>query len=361
MKKNLLIYMLFFIPFGIIAQQGYIKISDPYFEKALASYDDISGDYKIPFDAVLKIKNLELNDYRITSLSGIEKFTNLETLQCRFTQVSNIDISKNKALKNLLITKNLSLNQIDLSHNTSLEMVEVSHTYLSELILPVENSALEYLDVSFNPNLEDLDLSNAMYLKVLALDNTGLNSLEYSYNTYLEYLSVSGNTITSLDVSLNPRLTVLDITNTPKLKQLNLRNGNNDNLRLITKPNQLKYSTLECVIVDSESLHNKAFLNTIVTDEIMSATIFDCSKELQTKNAITEVETISIFPNPTTNFITITNQINKSYLLFSVSGKIMKTGIIKNDFFEIDLSNLSKGIYFFNVGMSNTKILKKTY
>jgi len=67
-----------------------------------------------------------------------------------------------------------------------------------------------------------------------------------------------------------------------------------------------------------------------------------------------------LFPNPATDFITIdckNNDINKIYIITNVSGQKIKT--FKNYSDKIDISNLSKGIYFINFGKKHYKFIKK--
>lgn len=65
---------------------------------------------------VRDIKELDVSNSEITSLSGIEYFTSLEKLICSNNQITKLDLSKNVNLKTLDASNNL-LKEIDLSHN----------------------------------------------------------------------------------------------------------------------------------------------------------------------------------------------------------------------------------------------------
>ena len=71
------------------------------------------------------VKNIEVGSNEITSLKGVEYFTNLEVLRCSNNQLKELDVSKNTELYLL----NCSLNQLstlDVSKNTKLSMLYCS-------------------------------------------------------------------------------------------------------------------------------------------------------------------------------------------------------------------------------------------
>jgi len=59
-----------------------------------------------------------------------------------------------------------------------------------------------------------------------------------------------------------------------------------------------------------------------------------------------------IYPNPTTDFLDIIKEdaTFKEYYIFSAQGKLMQTGTIEDILSKIEISNLSKGVYFFTLG-----------
>ena len=74
---------------------------------------------------------------------------------------------------------------------------------------------------------------------------------------------------------------------------------------------------------------------------------------------------ISIFPNPTTSIITVKSSlelIGKEYIIYDQLGKEVMSGIITSEETEIDLSNISEGVYLFKVGtdmQESFKIIKQ--
>ena len=73
---------------------------------------------------------------------------------------------------------------------------------------------------------------------------------------------------------------------------------------------------------------------------------------------------ISIYPNPTANFITlnISNSNQGAFVIFDISGKIILQDFIKYKESIIDMTNFSQGIYFIRIttdfGSSTKKIIK---
>lgn len=64
-----------------------------------------------------------------------------------------------------------------------------------------------------------------------------------------------------------------------------------------------------------------------------------------------------IYPNPIFNKINFSNQLfNTNYQIFTISGKIIKKGIIENK--EIDLSEIKRGVYFIKILDKDFKTLK---
>lgn len=99
----------------------------------------------------------------ISSLSGIEYFSNLEILYCPYLQLSSLDVSMNFKLKQLNCFDN-QLTQLDVSSN-----LELTNLYC------------------YNNNIKNLDLSK----------NTKLLRLDYEYNQ-LTCINLSNNISTEL-------------------------------------------------------------------------------------------------------------------------------------------------------------------
>ena len=78
-------------------------------------------------------------------------------------------------------------------------------------------------------------------------------------------------------------------------------------------------------------------------------------------NEISEFNEFSVYPNPTSNHITlkVNNQlIGAVYIICDNMGKMVMSGQIKSENFIIDLDNLSNGIYLFSIGDNNKQTFK---
>ena len=70
-----------------------------------------------------------------------------------------------------------------------------------------------------------------------------------------------------------------------------------------------------------------------------------------------------IYPNPTDGIITVETQCNASqqqeYRITNLLGQMVKSGHINSDRHQIDIHDLTEGMYFITVG-ENTKLLLKS-
>ena len=89
---------------------------------------------------------------------------------------------------------------------------------------------------------------------------------------------------------------------------------------------------------------------------------FSCSAypktSSSTKNNVEIIEnSISVFPNPTRNTITIkSDELIEKVVLYTTGGKAVITKVKKN---TLDLSALNKGIYLLNINTKTKTINKK--
>lgn len=67
---------------------------------------------------------------------------------------------------------------------------------------------------------------------------------------------------------------------------------------------------------------------------------------------------IKIYPNPSQGIFSITcENINENYSVISSDGKLIQTGFINSNQFEIDLSKFGEGIYFLRIAQSTYKLM----
>ena len=148
---------------------------------------DENGDHKLSEaerNAVDTIKVTDgYNGQKLTSLQGIEFFPNLLYLYCDENNLTSLNVSKNKKLKELYCDEN-NLNSLDVSQNTALEDLICSQNNLTSLDVS-KNTALINL-VCWKNQLTSLDVSNNPELKFLNCDQNQLTSLNVEEtNIYL--------------------------------------------------------------------------------------------------------------------------------------------------------------------------------
>ena len=254
------------------------NFKDVYFRQYLINNfsPSVSGStYYFTSDAVKAIKEISCSSLSITSLSGIEKFTELTSLDCHQNNIESLDLSSNTKLKTLdcsgngmlalnvgtcvnletincssnkllsldtsrmtkLHTLNASANEItliDLTPNTALKTLQIGSNKLSTLnvaalsdleTLDCGSNSLTVLNVSACTNLKKLncsdnpltalDLVSNTKLEELDCSGTSLESLNLEKNTKLKTLDASITSLTSLDLSANTKLVSADCSNSP--------------------------------------------------------------------------------------------------------------------------------------------------
>jgi Leucine-rich repeat (LRR) protein len=188
-KWVLLNFVLFCL--GLNAQ--IVNIPDPNFKDALVHFGvvdtsgnglgdsvaDTNGDGEIQLSEAEAVIGLIVSYYSITSLEGIQSFTNLEVLKSRGNFVETVDLSQNGQLEWLHLSTN-PLISLDVSHNTNLKRLWVYNNDLTEL------------DVSQNPNLESLRCytNNLIELNIANGNNTILDNFLAYENPELSCIQV---------------------------------------------------------------------------------------------------------------------------------------------------------------------------
>lgn len=190
---------------------------------------DDNGDGILSVREIRNCKELNIEKYGIQDLTGIEYFTNLETLDCSQNQLTTLDVTKNEKLVDLKCTGNA----------------------LTALTL-TENSELEYLDCEGN-KLSSLNVSGNKKLLYLICGNNVITTLDLQYNLKLERLSCSLNRLATLDLSRNTALLYLECENNKlttigfgNLGKLQFLNCNGNRLKALDLRKQTKLQYLYC-------------------------------------------------------------------------------------------------------------------
>ena len=304
MKKLLLIALCF--PLLTLAQQTYVP--DDNFEAHLEARgmgDGIANNDSVTTSNIVGITRLGVSNQTISDLTGIEDFTALTDLSCSDNQLTSLDVSNNTALSVLVCSDN---------------------------------------------QLTTLDVSNNTALTSLSCYDNQLTSLDVRYNTALIVLRCFSNQLTSLDVSNNTALTTLRCYSN-QLTSLDVSNGNNQNLlnfNVTSNPN------LTCINVDDVNYSTTNWTN-IDAQHYFGA---NCSSP----NSVQEIiNTISLYPNPTSQVITISIENFNGNIQTEVYDLIGNRLQISNET-TISLQDYARGIYLLKVAygdrVEEVKVIK---
>ncbi|AWV99899.1 leucine-rich repeat domain-containing protein [Arcticibacterium luteifluviistationis] len=246
------------------SENPFLAIPDVNFEKYLVD-NKIDKDGKVNGKMAIEdtkgVTKIDCNSLGISSLEGIERFTDLQELYCFDNRLTSLDVNSNLNLKELSCDSTY-LTSLDVSNNVNLEVLRCSVNSLTSLDVS-KNLNLEELFFPYN-SLTSLDVSKNVNLKALYSSGNSLSSLDVSNNVNLEILNCSVNSLTSLDVSRNVNLKILGcgvnfLTSLDLSKNLNLENlfcifnsltnldlSKNGNLRYLSSRNNSELSTI-CV------------------------------------------------------------------------------------------------------------------
>jgi Leucine-rich repeat (LRR) protein len=236
-----------------------------------------------------------------------------------------------------------------MGQNTALTTLNFYSNQLASIDI-TQNIALTNLNTS-NNQLTSLQLSNNTALTSLYAAGNQLTNLDVSQNTSLTNLQCNSNQITNLDISQNTSLTDLNCSSN-QLTSLDLRNGNNQNLlnfNVTSNPN------LTCINVDDVTYSTNNWTN-IDAQHYFST---NCS----VPNSVQEIiNTISLYPNPTSEEITISiNNFNgniQTEVFDLIGNKLLNTNET-----TISLQDYARGIYLLKVAYGNklqeVKVIKQ--
>ena len=153
---------------------------------------------------------LDLPNKNITSLAGIEYFTDLELLDCRGNQLTALDVTKLTSLMYLVCNDN-QLTALDVTGLTSLTDLVCSGNQLTTLDV-TKLTNLTTLICAGN-QLTALDVTGLTNLTSLHCNDNQLVSLNVSTLEELESLWCHGNKMTALDITHNADLWDLECGN----------------------------------------------------------------------------------------------------------------------------------------------------
>ena len=211
MKKLLLLHLLLAMFLGVQTVKASVVLNEANFPDAnfrtyISNETGVSMGGIISDAALASVTWFSVSYKEISSLQGIEYFTELKQLYCSNNKITSLDLSKNTKLTKLECDRN-QLTSLDVSKNTALYELHCVRNQLTSLDVS-KNVELKNLYCNYN-QLTSIDVSKNTKLTWLYIRNNQLTSIDVSKNTKLTILNIGQNQLTSLDVSKNTKLTDL--------------------------------------------------------------------------------------------------------------------------------------------------------
>lgn len=163
---------------------------DANFRSYVLAKFDSNGDEKLDDEEIANVKYINAPSKTISSLKGIEYFTELLELNCDNNQLTSLDVSKNTKLVKLICSKN-ALTSLNTSHNPLLKKLEIYNNKITSIDVS-QNTELETLYIGRNP-IETLNVKNNVKLMELQSELNNLTSIDLSNNSPSMTLYMANN------------------------------------------------------------------------------------------------------------------------------------------------------------------------
>lgn len=214
------------MPVYSFAAEGDVEINETNFPDENVRYvvkkADKNSDSILSKEEIEAVTSMSFSSYPapLADITGLEYFTNVETLSISSTTMTEMDWGIFPKLTTLNCYSNSSVKKLDVSKNTELVTLDCSGDKIEALDLS-NNTKLETAKVNSN-NLSTLTLGNNTVLRELNCYNNKLTELDVSGNTALEVLNCSNNKIINLDLSANTELKTLSVKSNYELESLDV-------------------------------------------------------------------------------------------------------------------------------------------
>lgn len=264
MKNHYFFLILVLSAFNLQAQ--IVEIPDPNFKNALFSIGvDTNHDGNIQLSEAQTVTLMVIGNHNITSMEGINSFTNLQTLHCWYNNITSLTINGLNALQAIECSDN-DLTSLNITNCNNLQTLNCYRNNLTTLDV-TQNPNLQTLGCELN-QLTSLNITGLAYLSWFNAGDNRLSSLDLTGCTSFTGLNIYNNLFTSLDVegieSLtsifcdgNP-ITSIHFGNNPLLSNLMC---NDTQLTSLSFEGAENIETLACsgnqfTLLDLSKLHN---------------------------------------------------------------------------------------------------------
>jgi Leucine-rich repeat (LRR) protein len=160
---------------------------------------DTNNDGEIQLSEALAIKCLYVgSSTTISDLTGIQSFSNLQSLYCTNNALTTLNVSNLVNLEYLFCYNN-AISNLNITNCTGLSRLDCYSNQLTSLDI---STSPYLLTLDCNSNLiQNLNISNCNALTYLDCGGNQLTSLDVSNRPNLNYLSCGDNLITSLNIT----------------------------------------------------------------------------------------------------------------------------------------------------------------
>ena len=165
---------------------------------------DTDGNGSFSDEELAAVTTIDVDGKKeLTTLAGIEFFTELTRFEGQGAHISSLDISKNTKLEYIYAGYN-EWTELDLSKNVNLKYLHITHCCLTSLNLS-NNINLEQIYIGHN-QITSLDVSNLKKLWDLSFPGNPITKIDVSGNPELMNLICTAKGLTEIDISHNPKL-----------------------------------------------------------------------------------------------------------------------------------------------------------
>ena len=161
----------------------FVQFEDGNFKAYCVGNFDSDGDGEVSYAEAKVVTRIDVSNKSISSLKGIESFTNLTNLDCSTNQFSSssnhltsLDVSQNTALTKLKCYSN-QLTSLDVSGCTALKELWCHSNQLTSLDVS-HNTVLEVLYCNSNPKLKEIWLKTGQTIRDFLYD-TSVATIKY--------------------------------------------------------------------------------------------------------------------------------------------------------------------------------------
>ena len=303
-----------------------ISFGDDAFKAYCVANFDTSGDGEISEDEAKAVTAINASMLNISSLVGIEYFSNLETLDVSFNKLTTLDLTHSPLLKTIDVSGN-KLQNLNLGGLAELETLEAS------------SNKLGTLDVSESPVMVSLNCSNNELGTLNLAKNKALKNLQCNSN-HLQQLNLKNNVLLETLYCRRNEISVLDVTKLTKLKEFDCSQNS------LTAINVYQNPDLEIFYCASNQLTSLGIgANTKLTfldchaNAITSLDVSGNALLEELNCASNQLIRLDISKNPGLTTITCTGNPNLAKLWVKDTGQAAGLTLSKDDFTMIAYNN----------------------